>query len=125
MNHEEIDRQLIELLRTPAQERTPGIIESSIALICTAAELETAPATPTQQEQIKLIAIIERLACDLKTTNNNVTLELSADDPNPIHQALHLSMRLPNGNYLFGWGRTAEETLRDMREVVPTKAKAA
>lgn len=124
MNHEEIDRQLIELLRTPVQERTPEKIESAIAFISTAAELETTQMPRMQQEQIKLMAIIELLACDLKTVNNTTTLELR-DVTDPTQSALHLSMRLPNGHYLFGWGTTAEETLRDMREVVPTKAKAA
>lgn len=123
MNHEEIDRQLIELLRTPAQERTPEIIESAIALICTAAELETIPATQSQQEQIKLLAIANLLACDLKTTHHYASLDLHCTAE--TSRQLTICMRLPNGNCLIGFGETAQAALMNMKEITPSKAKAA
>ncbi len=123
MNHEEIDRQLIELLRTPVQERTPGKIESAITLISTAAELETTPATQSQQEQVKLLAIANLLACDLKTTYHHASLDLYSTAE--TSRQLSICMRLPNGNYLIGFGETAQETLINMKEIPPKKAEAA
>lgn len=123
MNQEAIDRLLIDLLRIPPEQRTQNDVATFIAGINSAALLESIAATPLQQEQIKLLAITEFLACELQMGEAHVTLDLSITQPQWI--PLTLTMRRPCAGYVFGRGRTAQEALMDMYDYIPPPKEAA
>ncbi|WP_116828056.1 hypothetical protein [Pseudomonas syringae] len=123
MNQEAIDRLLIDLLRIPPEQRTQNDVAAVIAGINSAALLEAVAATPLQQEQIKLLAITEFLACELQMVDAHVTLDLSITQPQWI--PLTLTMRRPCAGYVFGRGRTAQEALMDMYDYIPSPKEAA
>lgn len=123
MNQEAIDRLLIDLLRIPPEQRTQNDVAAVITGINSAARLEAVAATPLQQEQIKLLAITEFLACELQMVDAHVTLDLSIIQPQWI--PLTLTMRRPYAGYVFGRGRTAQEALMDMYDYIPPPKEAA
>lgn len=123
MNQEAIDRLLIDLLRIPPEQRTQNDVAAVIAGINSAARLEAVATTPLQQEQFKLLAITEFLACELQMVDAHVTLDLSITQPQWI--PLTLTMRRPCGGYIFGRGRTAQEALMDMYDYIPPPKEAA
>ncbi|MGY1952528.1 hypothetical protein [Pseudomonas pergaminensis] len=115
MNNEQIDQHILDLLRIPAYRRTPDDIAKAINGIAAAAQLETAPLCPIQHEQFKLRAIVQFLAEDMRAEEYDVTLELS---PRAVDRGTPLSMliKLGPGSHLIGFGKTAEEVLRDLRK---------
>ena len=119
MNHEAIDRQLIELLRLPVTQRSPEHLSAALTNIAAAADVEAVARTMLQQEQLKLLAIAELLSQDLKTDINNVSLELALDER---FTSLSLWMQQLEGGAWVGRGNTAEEALRDLHEVRSPKA---
>ncbi|MBI6845242.1 hypothetical protein YA0016_26375 [Pseudomonas syringae] len=123
MNQEAIDRLLVELLRIPPEQRTQNEVATVVAGINAAALLEAVAATPLQQEQIKLLAITEFLACELQMVEVLVTLDLSITQPH--WTPLTLSMRRPGAGYVFGRGNTAQEALMDMYDYIPHPKEAA
>ncbi|WP_122435256.1 hypothetical protein [Pseudomonas viridiflava] len=123
MNQEAIDLLLIDLLRIPPEQRTQNDVAAVIAGINSAALLESIAATPLQQEQIKLLAITEFLACELQMVEAHVTLDLSITQPQWF--PLTLTMRRPCAGYVFGRGRTAQEALMDMYDYIPPPKEAA
>ncbi|KPZ10841.1 hypothetical protein ALP50_03160 [Pseudomonas syringae pv. spinaceae] len=123
MNQEAIDHLLIDLLRIPPEQRTQNDVAAVIAGMNSAALLEAVAATPLQQEQIKLLAIAEFLACELQMIDAHVTLDLSITEPQWI--PLTLTMRRPCAGYVFGRGRTAQEALMDMYDYIPPPKEAA
>ncbi|RMR09798.1 hypothetical protein [Pseudomonas syringae group genomosp. 3] len=123
MNQEAIDHLLIDLLRIPPEQRTQNDVATVIAGINSAALLEAVAATPLQQEQIKLLAITEFLACELQMVDAHVTLDLSITEPQ--WTPLTLTMRRPCAGYVFGRGRTAQEALMDMYDYIPTPKEVA
>lgn len=123
MNQEAIDRLLIDLLRIPPEQRTQNDVATAIADIDAAALLEAVAATSLQQEQIKLLAITEFLACELRMVKAHVTLDLSITQP--CWTPLTLTMRRPDAGYVFGRGNTAQEALMDMYDYIPHPKEAA
>lgn len=115
MNHKQIDQQILDLLRIPALQRTPDDIAKAINGIAAAAQLETAPLCPIQHEQLKLRAIVQLIAEDMQAKEYSVTLELSpmADD---WRTPLSTLIKLGSGSHLIGFGKTAEEVLKDLRK---------
>ncbi|TFY92778.1 hypothetical protein DYL59_02105 [Pseudomonas kairouanensis] len=115
MNNALIDQQILELLRIPANRRTPDDIAKAINGIAAAAQLETAPLCPIQHEVLKLQAIVEFLAEDMRAEEHSVTLELSptGDD---WRAPLSTLIKLGPGSHLIGFGKTAEEVLRNLRK---------
>ncbi|PBQ12858.1 hypothetical protein [Pseudomonas syringae] len=123
MNQEAIDHLLIDLLRIPPEQRTQNDVAAAVAGINAAALLDAVAATPLQQEQIKLLAITEFLACELQMVEAHVTLDLSIKQP--CWTPLTLNMRLPSAGYVFGRGNTAQEALMDMYDYIPHPEEAA
>lgn len=115
MNNELIDQQILDLLRIPAYQRTPDDIAEAINGIAAAAQLETAPLCPIQHEQLKLRAIVQLLAEDMQAEEYGVTLELSPMADN-WRAPLSMLIKLGPGSHLIGFGKTAEEVLRDLRK---------
>ncbi|MEE4375809.1 hypothetical protein V2J67_25960 [Pseudomonas alliivorans] len=123
MNQEAIDHLLIDLLRIPPEQRTQNDVATAVAEINAVALLEAVAATPLQQEQIKLLAITEFLACELQMVEAHVTLEL-----HPTSRYLTpptLTMRRPDAGYVFGRGETAQEALMDIHDYTPNPKEAA
>ena len=119
MNHEAIDRQLIELLRLPAAQRRAEHVSETLTNIAAAAEVGAVATTPLQQEQLKLLNIVELLSHDFETNINNVSLELAV---NPSLSLLRVWMLQLDGAAWTGRGNTAEEALKDLHEVGSSKA---
>ncbi|MBS7440604.1 hypothetical protein KID96_25090 [Pseudomonas syringae] len=123
MNQEAIDHLLIDLLRIPPEQRTQNDVAAAVAGINAAALLDAVAATPLQQEQIKLLAITEFLACELEMVEAHVTLELH---PTSRYRfPLTLTMRRPDTGYVFGRGETAQEALMDIHDYIPNPKEAA
>ncbi|POP81258.1 hypothetical protein CXB38_14265 [Pseudomonas syringae] len=123
MNQEAIDHLLIDLLRIPPEQRTQNDVATAVADINAAALLEAVAATPLQQEQIKLLAITEFLACELQMVEAHVTLELHPTSR--YRTPLTLTMRRPDAGYVFGRGETAQEALMDIHDYTPNPKEAA
>ncbi|VVM71452.1 hypothetical protein PS634_01831 [Pseudomonas fluorescens] len=123
MNQEAIDHLLIDLLRIPPEQRTQNDVATAVADINAAALLEAVAATPLQQEQIKLLAITEFLACELQMVEAHVTLELHPTSR--YRTPLTLTMRRPDAGYVFGRGDTAQEALMDIHDYIPNPKEAA
>ncbi|WP_122285052.1 hypothetical protein [Pseudomonas syringae group genomosp. 3] len=122
MNQEAIDRLLIDLLRIPPGQRTQNDVATVIAGINSAALIDAVAATPLQQEQIKCLAITEFLACELQMVEAHVTLELH---PTSRYRfPLTLTMRRPDGGYVFGRGETAQQALMDIHDYFPQLKEA-
>ena len=117
MDQKTIDRLLIDLLRVPLERRDQNEVARTVANLSAASHLETVTATPSQREQIKLMAIVELLAYELQMELAHVTLEMSADTEGLV--PLTITMRNPDGNYVFGRGRTAQEALQDLHDYKP------
>ncbi|TFY95929.1 hypothetical protein DYL61_00440 [Pseudomonas nabeulensis] len=115
MNNELIDQQILDLLRIPAYQRTADDIAEAINGITAASQLETAPLCPIQHEQLKLRAIVQLLAEDMQAEEYGVTLELSPMADN-WRAPLSMLIKLGPGSHLIGFGKTAEEVLRDLRK---------
>ncbi|WP_122429341.1 hypothetical protein [Pseudomonas viridiflava] len=125
MNQVPIDHLLIDLLRIPPEQRTQNDVATAVADINAAALLEAVAATPLQQEQIKLFAITEFLACELQMVEAHVTLELHPTSRYRTPLTLTLTMRRPDAGYVFGRGETAQEALMDIHDYIPNPKEAA
>lgn len=123
MNQEAIDHLLIDWLRIPPEQRTPNDVATAVADIYAAARFEAVTAMPLQQEQIKLLAITEFLACELQMVDAYVTLELHPTSR--YRTPLALTMRRPDAGYVFGRGETAQEALMDIHDYIPNPKEAA
>lgn len=121
MNSNLIDQHLINLLRIPAEQRTQVNIAEALNQINAAAQLDAAPLILAQQEHIKLVAIVEFLAVELDVKSHYTALDIRE------FQAYSLSamMRVnSDGQYLMGFGQTAEEVLKDLHPVKANKDAA-
>ncbi|KEZ65364.1 hypothetical protein C5I_0136210 [Pseudomonas syringae pv. syringae FF5] len=123
MNQEEIDRLLINLLRIPPEQRNRDDVATALTEITAAARIYAFAVTPLQQEQIKLLAITEFLACELQMVDAHVTLELHPTSR--YRTPLTLTMRRPDAGYVFGRGETAQEALMDIHDYIPNAKEAA
>jgi hypothetical protein len=121
MNSNLIDKHLIDLLRIPAEQRTQANVAETIDQVRVAAQLDAAPLTSAQQEHSKLVAIVEFLAVELDMKNHNTALDII----NPQKYSLSTIMTVnSDGQYLMGFGQTAEEVLKDLHPVQASKAAA-
>lgn len=121
MNNDLIDQRLIDLLRIPAEQRTQTNIAEAINQIGAAAQLEVAPLILAHQEHSKLAAIVEFLAMELEIKRHDTTLATRES------QAYSLSVIMSgdhDGLYLMGFGKTAEEALKDLHPVKANKDAA-
>ncbi|WP_397452501.1 hypothetical protein [Pseudomonas sp. NA-150] len=118
MNNETIDRLLIRLLRTPEDERTQEHVVEALALVREAANLEATSQDEPFKEQLKLAAIAELLTSELNMSNFSVSLDMRGLGVHRI-QSLSLSMTGSDKTWFFGYGKTAEEALKDLHEHKP------
>jgi len=124
MNHEAIDRQLIELLRMPIRRRTTTRLSAGLNELAAAAGVHAVGMSPIQQEQVKLLAIADSLASELGTTKSSVLLDLTNHEDHAWINPLTLVMHRKTGDYLMGHGRSAQEALRDLHEYTPKSTAA-
>lgn len=121
MNNDLIDQCLIDLLRIPAEQRTQTSIAKAINQISATAQLDAAPLSLAHQEHSKLAAIVEFLAVELDMKTHDTCLDIRES------QVCSLSA-IMNGNpdslYLMGFGKTAEEVLKDLHPVKANKDAA-
>ncbi|MDG6398701.1 hypothetical protein QCD79_01715 [Pseudomonas quasicaspiana] len=122
MNQKAIDRMLIELLRIPTTQRTQPDVEAAIAGIASAAQIITENISALQEEQLKLLSFAEFLASQFGATYASAQLNLHIDPASTWANSLSLSIRAPDGGFMFGLGNTAEEALRDLHDVQPREA---
>ncbi|MGA3825370.1 hypothetical protein [Pseudomonas chlororaphis] len=125
MNNKLIDQYLVDLLKTPAEQRTKSAVAEAIYRLGTAAEIETFPSETLQQEQTKLAAIAQLLAAELGLKYYTVSLSLQETNHEPWSKPLYIYMwnKTDDGG-LIGLGRTAEECLRDLNPTVARQAAA-
>ena len=121
MNSNLIDQHLINLLRIPAEQRTQVNIAEAINQISTAAQLDAAPLILAQQEHIKLAAIIEFLAVELGVKSQNTVLDIRESQTYSLSAVMRVNS---DGQYLMGFGKTAEEVLKDLHPVKANKDAA-
>lgn len=124
MNQEAIDRLLIELLRIPATQRTQEDVEAAIAQIASAAQITGESPSLLQKEQLKLLSTAELLACQSGATFASAQLDLYTGPDTHWLNTLAISMRAPDGTFMFGRGHTAEAALRDLHDVKPKETPA-
>jgi hypothetical protein len=120
MNTNLIDQHLIELLRIPAEQRTQETIAETINRIGSAAQLDAAPLSQIHQEHTKLAAIIEFLAAELGMDRHDTSLFIREGHT----QSLNAVLSDAEGQYLMGFGTTAEEVLKDLHPVTWNKDAA-
>jgi len=119
MNSNLIDQHLINLLRIPAEQRTQTNIAEAINQISAAAQLDAAPLIQAQQEHSKLAAIVAFLALELSLESHDTVFDIRES------QAYSLSAMMrgnSDGQYLMGFGQTAEQVLKDFHPVKANKA---
>lgn len=124
MNQEAVDRLLIELLRIPSSQRTQEDVEAAIARIASAAQITTSSQSLLQKEQLKLLSTAELLVCQFGATFASVQLDLYTGPDTDWLNTLAISMRAPDGSFMFGRGNTAEAALKDLHDVKPKEAAA-
>ena len=124
MNSNLIDQHLIDLLRIPAEQRTPEDIVDAISSIGIAAQIDLVPAGPLQQEQMKLAAIVDFLATELDIETYDISLSLRERQFPSISPLCAFMKDSTDGVRLIGFGRTAEEVLKDLHAVEPDKDAA-
>ena len=120
MNSNLIDQHLIELLRIPAEQRTHENIAETINRIGSAAQLDAAPLIQIYQEHAKLAAIVEFLAAELGMQRHDTSLWTREGHT----QSLNAVLSDAEGQYLMGFGKTAEEALKDLHPVTWNKDAA-
>lgn len=123
MNNDLIDQHLLELLRIPANQRTQSNIAGAINQIAADAHLDMAPVGPIQQEQIKLAAIVKFLAEEMGAMRYVVSLDIRDPELGQT-ESLYASIKIGPENSLYGYGATAEEALKDLRQPHWEKAAA-
>ncbi|MGH8351585.1 MAG: hypothetical protein ACRES5_34305 [Pseudomonas sp.] len=121
MNSNLIDQHLINLLRIPAEQRTQTNIAEAINQISAASQLDAAPLILAQQEHIKLAAIVEFLAVELDLKSHHTVLDIRESQAYSLNAMMRVNS---DGQYLMGFGKTAEEVLRDLHSVVANKDAA-
>lgn len=121
MNNDLIDQHLIDLLRIPVVQRTQTNIAEAINQIGAAAQLEAAPLILAHQEHSKLAAIVEFLAVELDVKRHDTTLNISGSEAYSLSVIMSVT---PDGMYLMGFGKTAEEALKDLHSVKANKDAA-
>lgn len=121
MNSNLIDQQLIELLRIPAAQRTQANIAEAIDQIRAAAQLDATPPNLAYQEHSKLAAIVEFLAVELDMKTHNTMLDSHESQIYSLSAVMHENAE---GLYLMGYGKTAEEALKDLHPVKVNKDAA-
>ncbi|MHC8343322.1 hypothetical protein [Pseudomonas sp. RT6P73] len=120
MNNNLIDQYLIELLRIPAEQRTQENIAETINRIGSAAQLDASPLSQIHQEHAKLVAIVEFLAAELGIQRHDTSLWIREGHT----QSLSAILSDAEGQYLMGFGETAEEVLKDLHTVARNKDAA-
>lgn len=114
MNNDLFDRLLVDLLRTPKEHRSEANVAEAIAELKAASDCTIPPLGELHQEHIKLAFIIEHLAPELGIERYSVSLHLS-DRTDPSAQSLQVLIREGGtDDYMIGYGRTAEQALRDL-----------
>lgn len=137
MDHNLIDQLILALLRTPVDQRTPECITEALQRIVEAAtpnELKQTGDLPgkstsasIQQEQLKLAAVASFLKEELNY--RNCSTQLSIDEySSDHHQTLTILLSSHESSaesFLVGYGRTAEDALRDLHAVKKTRTELA
>lgn len=121
MNSNLIDQHLIELLRIPAEQRSQENIAETINRIGSAAQLDASPLSQIHQEHAKLAAIVEFLAAELGMQRHDTSLWIREGHTQSLNAILSDD---PEGLYLMGFGKTAEEVLKDLHPVARNKDAA-
>lgn len=122
MDHNLIDQQILNLLRIPAVQRNQADIAEAVNRIAAAAQLDMTPLGPLQNEQIKLAAIVDFLAKEMNA--KYYTVDLAMTDRNDPSRPLYARINIDLDNSLFGFGDTAEETLKNLRPETRRKTTA-
>jgi len=131
MDHNLIDQQILALLRTPVDQRTPECITEALQRIVQAAEpneLEQTTITSLQREQLKLAAVARFLKEELNY--RACSTQLSIDDySSGQHQTLTILLTshesTSDDSFMIGHGSTAEDALRDLHTVKKTRTELA
>lgn len=113
MNNDQIDKQILDLLRIPATQRNQEDIAEAINRLAAVANLEISPLAPLQHEQIKLAAIAEFLVTEFGAEYYHATLEMTTHKRDWDKPLSVLIKQGPN-NHLAGLGKTAQEVLKDL-----------
>lgn len=121
MNSNLIDQHLIDLLRIPAEQRTQANIAEAMNQIRAAALLDTVPLILAHKEHSKLAAIVEFLAEELGMNTHDTTLCIRESQ---AHSLAAFMSDIPDGLRLMGFGKTAEEALKDLHPVKTSKDAA-
>ncbi|MNF69061.1 hypothetical protein D3C84_509340 [compost metagenome] len=121
MNSNLIDQHLIDLLRIPAEQRTQANIAEAMNQIRAAALLDAAPLSLAQQEHSKLAAIVEFLAVELDMKSYDTVLDIRERQTYTLSAMMRVNS---DGQYLMGFGQTAEEVLKDLHSVKAYKDAA-
>jgi ABC-type hemin transport system substrate-binding protein len=116
-----IDQHLINLLRISTEQRTQANIAETINQINAAAQLDATPLSLAQQEHSKLAAIVEFLAVELDMKSHDTVLDIRESQVYSLSAMMRVNF---DGQYLMGFGQTAEEVLRDLHPVKANKDAA-
>jgi len=121
MNSNLIDQHLMNLLRIPAEQRTQASIAEAVNQINAAAQIDTTPLSVAHQEHSKLAAIVEFLAVELNIKKHDTNLYAREAHTYSLSAMMRVN---PDGEYLMGFGQTAEEVLKDLHPVKANKDAA-
>ena len=124
MDNDLIDRQLIDLLRMPQEFRTPANIAEAISRISATAHIEIAPTGRLQREQMKLVAIVEFLAAELKISQYDISLTLREHQDASLTSLCAYMRDDATGTKLIGLGSSAEAVLRDLHPLAENREAA-
>lgn len=112
MDHKLIDQALTQLNCIPEEERTPAMIQGWARFICAAAGAEIESTTRIYSDWVKLRASAALLAAELGSGRYSVGID-TWDGKTPT---LKVFIFTETTTTLYGFGNTAEEALRSLKE---------
>ncbi|NWA25789.1 hypothetical protein HX866_12900 [Pseudomonas gingeri] len=136
MDHNLIDQQILALLRTPIDQRTPECLAEALQRIAEATEPnepgpiaalpgQTNP-TSIQREQLKLAAIASLLKQESNYRASSTQLNISeynSDRYQTLTILLTTHESSSDDSFMIGSGSTAEGALRDLHTVKKTRTE--
>ncbi|MFK7702898.1 hypothetical protein [Pseudomonas caspiana] len=112
MDHQLIDRALDELTSTPAEARTPEVIQAWARFICVAAGADIESTTPIYSDWVELRASVALLAAELDSARYSVSIDAYFEEA----PALKAFIFTDKTTALYGYGSTAEKVLQRLKE---------